>query len=98
MVKNQFNLLGSVFCTVACGLSGIGFSETALAATMVDTEISFLVDVSGSVDSSEYDLQVNGYINALKSRFYEYEFRGEFYRLVWWKLPSRGSLLDANLR
>lgn len=66
MVKNQFNLLGSVFCTVACGLSGIGFSETALAATMVDTEISFLVDVSGSVDSSEYDLQVNGYINAFK--------------------------------
>jgi hypothetical protein len=33
-------------------------------ATSVDTELLLLVDVSGSVDDDEYDLQKTGYVNA----------------------------------
>lgn len=66
MVNKQFNLLSSALFTAACGLSAIGFSEVSHAATIVDTEISFLVDVSASVDSSEYVLQVDGYVNAFR--------------------------------
>jgi hypothetical protein len=66
MGKTQFNLLSSALGAAACGLSALGFSEISHAATIVDTEISFLVDVSGSVDSSEYALQVDGYINAFR--------------------------------
>lgn len=45
-----------------------GFSSKAQAANInVATEISFLVDVSGSVDSNEFTLQRDGYVNAFRS-------------------------------
>ncbi|TMH36188.1 MAG: DUF1194 domain-containing protein [Betaproteobacteria bacterium] len=37
------------------------------SATAVGLELMLLVDVSGSVDSAEYDLQKNGYVNAFNS-------------------------------
>lgn len=54
------------FCLAAsCTL--LGMNTSSHAATMVDTEISFLVDISGSVNSTEYDLQIDGYINAFNT-------------------------------
>ncbi len=37
------------------------------AATIVDTELLLLVDVSGSVDSNEYNLMMQGYAEAFRS-------------------------------
>ena len=37
------------------------------AGTIVNLELLLLVDVSGSVDASEYNLQKTGYVNAFKS-------------------------------
>jgi hypothetical protein len=54
-------------------LCGIGIAATfttsaqAASLTSVDLELSLLVDVSGSVDSTEFDLQKQGYVNAFKS-------------------------------
>lgn len=45
-------------------LSALAVPQGASAATAVDTELGMLVDVSGSVDNSEYALQLQGYINA----------------------------------
>ena len=36
------------------------------AAVPVAVELALLVDVSGSVDNSEYNLQKTGYVNAFK--------------------------------
>jgi hypothetical protein len=45
-----------------------GFAGTARAAVInVDVELSLLVDVSGSVDATEFDIQKTGYVNAFKS-------------------------------
>ncbi|HAC64387.1 MAG TPA: PEP-CTERM sorting domain-containing protein [Cyanothece sp. UBA12306] len=57
----------STFLATSCSLSVLSIVAPTYAQINVDTEISFLVDISGSVDSSEYDLQVNGYINALNN-------------------------------
>jgi len=43
----------------------IGFSSYAI--TYVDIELQLLVDISGSVNSSEYDLQLEGYQAAFES-------------------------------
>jgi Protein of unknown function (DUF1194) len=67
MYYKQSKSIRSAFWAVSCGLSVVGFSTIATAATIVDTELSLLVDVSGSVDSSEYDLQVDGYIDAFRN-------------------------------
>ncbi|MDT7043526.1 DUF1194 domain-containing protein [Candidatus Nitronereus thalassa] len=40
---------------------------TQAQATAVDVELQLLVDISGSVDSTEFALQRTGYINAFKS-------------------------------
>jgi hypothetical protein len=45
--------------------SGILASVPAQAMTLVDSELILSVDVSGSVDSSEFNLQRQGYVNAL---------------------------------
>lgn len=42
-------------------------SSDAKAATLVDVELQLLIDVSGSVDSTEFTLQRDGYVNAFKS-------------------------------
>lgn len=43
------------------------FTSSALEEINVDTELQLLLDVSGSVDSSEYQLQLDGYANAFAS-------------------------------
>jgi len=49
-------------------MSALCLAMTSQAqATNVDVELQLLVDISGSVNTSEFDLQRNGYINAFKS-------------------------------
>lgn len=43
-------------------------SLTTKANIIVDLELQLLADVSGSVDSSEYSLQLNGYADAFRSQ------------------------------
>jgi hypothetical protein len=54
-------------CGLACGLGLLLSSYNATAGTAVDLELVLAVDVSGSVDSSEYALQKTGYVNAFNS-------------------------------
>lgn len=42
-------------------------STSAYAATLVDTELSLLVDVSGSISTSEFNLQKQGYVDAFNN-------------------------------
>ncbi|MBU2893642.1 DUF1194 domain-containing protein [Colwellia sp. D2M02] len=42
-------------------------SSTVLAIEMVDVELQLLIDISGSVDNSEYNLQMQGYKAAFES-------------------------------
>lgn len=93
MTKKQFNWMNSAFYAVVGGLSAIGFSGISHAATIVDTEISFLVDVSGSVNSSEYDLQVDGYINAFRDLdFTNTNFAANF--VVWSGASSQAEVVS----
>ncbi|ABA21917.1 Protein of unknown function DUF1194 [Trichormus variabilis ATCC 29413] len=57
----------ATFTTVAGTLSALAMSTSAYAATLVDLELSLLVDVSGSVDSTEFQLQRDGYVNAFSN-------------------------------
>ncbi|MGJ8656493.1 MAG: DUF1194 domain-containing protein [Akkermansiaceae bacterium] len=59
--KKQIKLLAAA--GVSLGLSAM----SAVAQQAVDTELLLLVDVSGSVDSSEYTLMMNGYVDAFNS-------------------------------
>jgi hypothetical protein len=45
----------------------LGMASKAEAATMVDLQLVLAVDVSGSVNATEYALQKTGYINAFNS-------------------------------
>ena len=51
---------------LAAGLF-LGIGATDARAVPVDIELALLVDVSGSVDATEYALQLRGYGNALRS-------------------------------
>jgi hypothetical protein len=53
--------------TVAGTLSALAISTSANAATFVDTELSLLVDVSGSISTSEFNLQKQGYVDAFNN-------------------------------
>lgn len=64
---NQKAIVIKGLLAASCGLSILGFTAIAQAATVVDTEISFLLDLSGSVDASEYALQVGGYVDAFNN-------------------------------
>jgi len=59
-------LICSALVAASCGLSVLAFSANANAASLtpVDLELSFLVDVSGSVDNNEFNLQKQGYVDA----------------------------------
>ena len=43
-------------------------TSPAYALTEVDTELQLLMDVSGSVSSSEFNLQLQGYVDAFYSQ------------------------------
>ena len=49
---------------IALALGGAMCIANAAHATKVDLELQLLVDVSGSINSSEYNLQKTGYVNA----------------------------------
>ena len=53
-------------CAAAIGLASIAFAPAAHAVP-VDLELQLLVDVSGSVNSSEFALQAQGYADAFRS-------------------------------
>jgi hypothetical protein len=49
------------------GLALSCFAVSRAAATNVKVELALLVDVSGSVDNTEYNLQKTGYVNAFNN-------------------------------
>ena len=53
--------------SIICGAMIIFTAPAAHAIVAVDIELSLLVDVSSSVDSTEFDLQKTGYVNAFRS-------------------------------
>ena len=56
---------GVILLTTASLLTS--FTGSAIEEIDVDTELQLLLDVSGSVNSSEYQLQLDGYANAFGS-------------------------------
>ncbi|MCU0535139.1 MAG: DUF1194 domain-containing protein [Hydrococcus sp. Prado102] len=92
MYDKKANSIRSVFWAASCGLSVVGFSTIATAATIVDTELSLLVDLSSSVDSSEYSLQVDGYVNAFRNiDFTNTNFAANF--VVWSSSDSQQEVI-----
>jgi Protein of unknown function (DUF1194) len=61
--------LGKIALVAASSAVALGvlFPSSAHAGTLVDSELFLSVDVSGSVDSTEFDLQKQGYVNAFNS-------------------------------
>ncbi|MCP4004491.1 MAG: DUF1194 domain-containing protein [bacterium] len=59
ILSRLFAAIAVVFCL------GLASEASAIA---VDVELQLLVDVSGSVDSTEFDLQRTGYANAIRSQ------------------------------
>ena len=49
------------------GVTLLCHSYNAMALTPVDVELQLLIDISGSISSTEYDLQMLGYSNAFAS-------------------------------
>ncbi|MBD2344575.1 DUF1194 domain-containing protein [Anabaena subtropica] len=66
LMKTSF-FFRATFTTVAGTLSALAMSTSAYAATLVDTELSLLVDVSGSISASEFNLQKQGYVDAFNN-------------------------------
>ena len=56
----------SAICTVSA-VAGIVFGASSAQAVPVDAEILLLMDVSGSVNTTEFNLQKTGYVNAFQS-------------------------------
>lgn len=85
----------------SCSLSTFGFSSSANAAALmpVDLELSFLVDVSGSVDNGEFTLQQQGYMNVFNdpNLFNNFISKGELGKiavnLIYWS--SHGEQQEA---
>lgn len=57
------NLFRTTLLTVSATLGTLAFCTSANAATFVDIELSLLVDVSGSIDENEFNLQKQGYVD-----------------------------------
>ena len=57
-----------IFGIAAGSLFGaLSLTTSANAMTLVNTELVLSIDTSGSIDASEYDLQIQGYIDAFNS-------------------------------
>jgi len=54
-------------CLAVVMMAAIVAVPAAARAVTVDLELALLVDVSGSIDSGEYDLQLQGYVNAFNN-------------------------------
>jgi hypothetical protein len=61
-MKN-YNLFGTAIAVASCLTLAMSTSVRAATLTPVDTELSLLVDVSGSIDEDEFALQKKGYAN-----------------------------------
>ncbi len=76
--------------TVAGTLSALAISASAKAATLVDLELSLLVDVSGSISTTEFNLQKQGYVDAFanSSLFNDFISKGNLGKiaanLIYW--------------
>lgn len=64
-MKNLVNTFNLNFASIVLSLIGLLGMENAQAVP-VALELALLVDVSGSVDDTEYNLQKTGYVNAFK--------------------------------
>ena len=62
-MKGNFTQFGTVATAIAASSL---FAAPALAGTLVNTELVLSVDVSGSVDQTEFELQRQGYVNAFR--------------------------------
>lgn len=69
-IKSIFSSLSKkVFFSVSSALLAFGvLTPASYAATFVDTELYLSVDVSGSVNSNEFLLQKQGYVNAFRNQ------------------------------
>ncbi|MBP0021855.1 MAG: DUF1194 domain-containing protein [Cyanobacteria bacterium SBLK] len=63
-MNRLMNWLGVTSAAIAAGLFA---ASPALSATMVGTELVLSVDVSDSIDSDEYILQQQGYVDAFRN-------------------------------
>ncbi|MEH2293183.1 DUF1194 domain-containing protein [Nostoc sp.] len=63
------NFVRATLTAASCCLSVLAISTSAHAASLVpvDLELSLLVDVSGSIDSNEFALQKQGYVDAFSN-------------------------------
>ncbi|GFD66745.1 DUF1194 domain-containing protein [Alteromonas sp. KUL106] len=57
------SIISKAFATLAIAVSLIAPTQAAL----IDIELSLVIDVSGSVDTTEYNLQMDGYANAFRN-------------------------------
>lgn len=55
-------------CASAVVLASPALGQVTTATTAVDLELGLVVDVSGSVDASEFALQLDGYVNAFRDQ------------------------------
>jgi hypothetical protein len=73
-------------------------SEAAYSVTQVDIELQLLLDISGSINSSEYDLQLLGYQAAFESSNVQNAIingnRGQIaVQLIMWSGPTQQSVM-----
>jgi hypothetical protein len=61
------NLVAASLSAVSLLAGGQAFAQTPSAPIAVGLELMLLVDVSGSVDTNEYNLQKQGYVQAFQS-------------------------------
>ncbi|MGH1393945.1 MAG: DUF1194 domain-containing protein [Trichormus sp.] len=93
-MKTSFVFRASL-TTVAGTLSALAISTSANAATFVDTELSLLVDVSGSISTSEFNLQKQGYVDAFNNAdlFNNFISQGEIGKiavnLIYWSSATQ---------
>jgi len=65
MVRQLRNFMAAASVAVLMAVGAVGGAQ---AQTAVDVELQLLVDVSGSVDNTEFALQRDGYVNAFQSQ------------------------------
>lgn len=67
MTFDIFSGLRSTAVAAITALTLVAAPLSATASTQVDVELQLLVDVSGSIDDTEFVLQRNGYANAFRN-------------------------------
>jgi hypothetical protein len=65
-MRNRKNLASTAVAAVAAFAIG-AFASTGARAVVVDVELQLLVDVSGSISTTEFNLQRSGYVSAFQN-------------------------------